>query len=92
MKQNGNKIWSLSSEVLSDKAKLMQEKTNRLARTIFEQYMKEQELMVAYFLITNPDVPADRIVLVTNNLSDGNKAFTVREMTDEEADQGYCVQ
>lgn len=66
--------------------------TKGLADLTLDRLLREQELLLAYFIVTNPEIPADRIVLVTNNLADGNKAFTVREMTDEEADQGYCLQ
>lgn len=66
----------------------MDEDIKKMAEMILRKEFRERELLVACFVMENPDVPVDNIVFITHNLPDGGKAFQVREIQADDLEGG----
>ena len=66
----------------------MDEDIKKMAELITKREFRERELLVACFVMENPDVPAENIVFITHNMPDGGKAFQVRELRKEDLEGG----
>lgn len=59
-----------------------------MAQLIMEREMRERELLIACFVLENPDIPAENIVFITHNLKEGGVAYQVREIRKEDLEGG----
>lgn len=59
-------------------------KMHGLAKKVMERELRERELLIANFLIDNPKVPADEIVMEVTPVGDGTMMYRVRRMLEGE--------
>jgi len=57
---------------------------HKLAKEVVERELRERELLLAQFMLENPEVPIDQIVLSTKPNDTGGLDFSVREMDDSD--------
>jgi hypothetical protein len=60
----------------------MDKDIKKMATLIRNREFRERELLIACFVLENPDVPVEEIVFITHMLKDGGVAYQVRKVED----------
>lgn len=70
----------------------VEEDLRKMAELIRKREFREKELLTACFIIENPEVPIEEIVVVTHVLKDGGVAYQVRQVSTLDYDGNPNIQ